>query len=68
MYIYILCQKKRLDMTYSNTMNLEKYMYRFIVLGCVTSSTILVFYRIDGVWFCPRNYNLIQRVLEITHN
>lgn len=44
---YSLRPKKKfnigLDVTHSNTMNLDRYMFGFIVLGCVTSSTELVF-------------------------
>ena len=38
-------------MIYSSTMNLNRGMSRFVVvvLGCVTSSTRLVFYRTEGV-------------------
>ncbi len=38
-----------LDVTHSSTTNLDRGTSRFIVLGCVTSSTRLVFYGTKGV-------------------
>jgi hypothetical protein len=37
------------DVTHSSTTNLDRGMSRFVVLGCVTSSTRLVFYGTEGV-------------------
>ncbi len=51
-YILSPSQKKNLilNMIYSNTMNLDKCMSRFIALGCVTFNTGLVFYGTDRVY------------------
>ncbi len=40
------------DVTHSSTTNLNRGMSRFVVLGCVTSSTRLVFYGFNekGIW------------------
>jgi hypothetical protein len=37
--------------THYSTMNLDKGMSRFVILGCVTSSTRLIFYGTEGVVF-----------------
>jgi hypothetical protein len=37
------------DVTYSSIMNLDRDMSRFVVLGCVTSGTRLIFYGTEGV-------------------
>ena len=37
-------------------MNLDVYMSRFVVLGCVASGTRLVFYGMEGVGFTLVKY------------
>jgi hypothetical protein len=48
---YSLCPEKNESRTGcdSSTTNLDRGTSRFIVLGCVTSSTMLVFYGTEGV-------------------
>ena len=41
-------------MTHISTMKLNRDMFRFVVLECVTSSTRLVFYKTGGVGVEPQ--------------
>lgn len=50
---YSIRQKKinlELDVIYSNTANLDIRISRFVVLECITSSSMLVFYGMEGVF------------------
>ena len=52
LYLYSFRPKKmnlELDVTYSSTMNLDRCMSRFVMLGYVMFSTMLIFYMTEGV-------------------
>jgi hypothetical protein len=59
-----------LDVTYSSTANLDRGMSisRFVVLGCVTSGTRLVFYGTEGVKTkSSTNLDILHEKIQITY-
>ena len=54
-----------LDVIYSSAMNLDRDMSKFIILGCVTFSIRLVFYRTEGVrsLFFRIFFEILQRIM-----